>query len=53
MHKIFGVNPDIQNDSVPIGVNGDLMDCLHGGAGVGCIIMDVSLEELLLVGQLH
>ena len=50
-HKIFSVHPDIQNDFVPIGINGDLMDCLHGGAGVGCIIRDVSLEELLLVGR--
>ena len=50
-HKIFGVHPDIQNDFVPIGVNGDLMECLHGGAGVRCIIRDVSSEELLLVGR--
>ena len=50
-HKKFCVHPDIQNDFVPIGVNGELMDCLHGGAGVGCIVRDVSSEELFLVGR--
>ena len=50
-HKIFSVHPDIQNNFVPIGINGDLMDCLHGGAGDGCIIRDVSSEELFLVGR--
>ena len=50
-HKISGVHPDIQNNFVPIGINGDLMDCLHGGAGVRCIGRDESSEELLLVGR--